>query len=690
MAAADQPGESPGLRSKIRRALRRRRSRPDGVEDDRLMDMEDSEAEAEEAAIAVAAVAVAAVAAAQAAGAGAGAGAGDALGSTADATPVRAATLIPTASPSNSSMLSAVGSLTATSLAAPPHSPARPRASTDPDAAPAPGSSAASPFASKIDLALALPSRRPSTADSSIKATGFAVATAKRNREFHAMFRSVPPEDYLIEDYGCALQREILVHGRMYVSEGHICFNSNIFGWVTNLVIAFSEIVAIDKKSTAVIFPNAITITTLQQNRHIFASFISRDTTYDLIIKIWRISHPGSGYPRLVLNDSDLSDDESDDEDSDSLSDFKNAQSDVISDTSASKILTPRPTKSSQPPLTKSTSKDQSAAAQPVDSGTPSAIPSEHEPTECIDEHFEKSLIDYIIPASMDKVWNLMFGDNTSFMETFLLVNQKNTDLEISGFSGSKTRSYIFVKHLSASIGPKQTKCNTTDTIEQFSPQTISLVSVTQTPDVPNGSSFSIKTKYCFSWAEKNQTRLKSSYFVEWNKSSWLKGPIEKGVNEGQIAYSKDLLEALKKEFEAPSKRKRKVKSEDAFGDTLQTRAQKSLSEGTESRSWTDLFLNFPSSLLSTSGIIMLMLLFVVVFLIRIERSLSIIGKSGSFEENWKIQERELWNWLDSRGLEGSGKPVILLDESMKRREIAAAIKSLEKRLDELKRRQEL
>ncbi|RJE16664.1 GRAM domain protein, partial [Aspergillus sclerotialis] len=58
--------------------------------------------------------------------------------------------------------------------------------------------------------------------------TGFAVASKKRNRDFHQLFRSVPEDDYLIEDYSCALQREIILAGRIYVSEGHICFSSNI------------------------------------------------------------------------------------------------------------------------------------------------------------------------------------------------------------------------------------------------------------------------------------------------------------------------------------------------------------------------------------------------------------------------------------------------------------------------------
>jgi len=57
------------------------------------------------------------------------------------------------------------------------------------------------------------------------------------------------------------------------------------------LVISFDEVVSVEKKSTAVVFPNAIVIQTLHA-RNVFASFLTRDTTYDLIIGIWKISHP--------------------------------------------------------------------------------------------------------------------------------------------------------------------------------------------------------------------------------------------------------------------------------------------------------------------------------------------------------------------------------------------------------------
>jgi len=60
-------------------------------------------------------------------------------------------------------------------------------------------------------------------------------ASEKRNDEFHLLFRSVPEDDPLIEDYSCALQRDILIHGRLYLTRRYLCFNSNIFGWVTNV-----------------------------------------------------------------------------------------------------------------------------------------------------------------------------------------------------------------------------------------------------------------------------------------------------------------------------------------------------------------------------------------------------------------------------------------------------------------------
>ncbi len=51
------------------------------------------------------------------------------------------------------------------------------------------------------------------------------------------------------------------------------------------LVIQFDELESITKKSTALIFRNALMISTVHGN-YTFPSFSNRDTAYDLIVNI--------------------------------------------------------------------------------------------------------------------------------------------------------------------------------------------------------------------------------------------------------------------------------------------------------------------------------------------------------------------------------------------------------------------
>lgn len=382
------------------------------------------------------------------------------------------------------------------------------------------------------------------------KPTGFAVASKKRNRDFHALFRSVPEDDYLIEDYGCALQKEILLQGRFYVSEGHICFNSNIFGWINTLVISFDEVVSVEKKSTAMVFPNAIVIQTLHA-RHVFASFISRDSTYDLIVGIWKIGHPqlvhnttgvrleegaaagvedrsivdgGSEYEEE--EEEDEYEDGSDDELGESYTDAGDGFLDGAAEGGVSKSVS---RKASQQPV---------AAGDLVDGavGVDFPGPATHSPTQCTDAsdhtHYDKPLCDEIIPAPLGRVYSLAFGPASyPFISRFLAEEEKVLDIQIPekgewrDADGKKVRSFSYIKPLGGPIGPKQTKCNITETIEWCDLEDhVSVVVATQTPDVPSGNVFVVKSKYCLMWAPEGATRMIATCTVEWNGKSWLKG----------------------------------------------------------------------------------------------------------------------------------------------------------------------
>lgn len=339
-----------------------------------------------------------------------------------------------------------------------------------------------------------------------IPVTGFAVASNKRNADFHELFPSIPEGDYLIEDYGCALQREILIQGRLYISENHICFHANIFGWITDLSIPIYEITGLEKKMTAFVIPNAIQITT-RQAKYTFASFLSRDTTYDVIANIWRLALP---------------------EDNLELPGSHNASSrSMISTLSVS---------------------DEAGKE-----ATPGA--SVNKVTRCScsknDGHLSEVALETVLPGTPDKIYNLMFA--SGFIKDFMKVDQKLIDVQISDWApisqGSKLlqRNMSYIKPLYNSVGPKQTKCEIHDESVycDFEDHAI-MLTTTKTPDVPSGGVFAVMTRTCLMWASSISTRVIVTTQVEWTGRSFIKGLIEKSAIEGQKVYHSDLDKAMR------------------------------------------------------------------------------------------------------------------------------------------------
>ena len=402
--------------------------------------------------------------------------------------------------------------------------------------------------------------------------TGFAVAPKQRNKTFHQLFRSVPDDDYLIEDYSCALQRDIILAGRIYISEGHICFSSNILGWVTTLVISFEEVVSVERETTAMVFPNAIAIQTLHA-RHTFRSLLSREATYELLISIWKTSHPAAF--QKSVNGRQLAEENSEGAEKNAESEIESEaasdEDDVIYDEDAEddgagsfadtiegslagsdgadvrsvirKASGVNGNLTAPAQLYPSSAGDVQAGANVVAvaaDGTESFPgPATHAPTECSDSatHYEKVVKDESVPAPLGKIYSMLFGPTSgAFVAKYLLEEQKVTELQIEddkkGLSNEiRSRSYSYIKPLGGSIGPKQTKCITTENMDAFDlDKAVSVTCTTQTPDVPSGNIFSVKTRYCLSWAPGNATRFQMNCGIEWSGKSWLKsrfpGPL--------------------------------------------------------------------------------------------------------------------------------------------------------------------
>ncbi|CAO1621374.1 unnamed protein product [Jaminaea pallidilutea] len=382
--------------------------------------------------------------------------------------------------------------------------------------------------------------------------TGFAVASSKRNSEFHSLFPQVPEDDYLIEDYGAAMVREILLQGRLYVSENHVCFYANILGWVTNIVVPFTDIVSIEKRMTALIIPNGIQIATLHV-KHTFSSLLSRDTTFDLMANIWKLSHPDVPSSAVAAGPA-LSAPEDSDEESDRES---KAGDDRSSKPSRRSKLRSRLLKASSNEAAKgngtvveksksnegkATSGADAAAAKPK-------VKAKHPATSCPceqkKEHYSTTALDTTYPTTPEKVYNLLFHSET-FMPSFWKDNQKLMDLQVGPWKGDgdlKKREFSYIKPLAGGFGPKQTKCVITDEKQHVDfDKYITVLTTTRTPDVPSGGSFSVKTRTCFTWnGNGNVTKVFVTCATDWTARSMLRSVIDKASIDGQKGYYKDL-----------------------------------------------------------------------------------------------------------------------------------------------------
>ncbi|GCC25125.1 hypothetical protein chiPu_0003530 [Chiloscyllium punctatum] len=105
---------------------------------------------------------------------------------------------------------------------------------------------------------------------------------SKTNATYHKLFKHVEKDELLKQSFTCALQKDILYQGKLYVSENWICFNSKVFGRDIKIAIPAFSVTQIKKHKTALLVPNALCIST-ELEKFMFVSLLSRDATYKLL-----------------------------------------------------------------------------------------------------------------------------------------------------------------------------------------------------------------------------------------------------------------------------------------------------------------------------------------------------------------------------------------------------------------------
>ncbi|VEU19491.1 DEKNAAC100554 [Brettanomyces naardenensis] len=378
--------------------------------------------------------------------------------------------------------------------------------------------------------------------------TQYRFASEKRDSSFHSVFPNISSSERLLDDFSCALSREILLQGRLYVSEHYVCFNSNLLGWITSVVISLDEIVRFDRRSTAGLFPNGIVIET-KDSKHSFASFISRDQTLNFLSTIWSKSVALSKMHNEQLRDTDLVES--------TLSVHSNSSNAKLSE---SDILTIDEDEDEDEE--DETDNDEEDSSESLTSEIISQHenkyhikgPLQHKPTVYepdLKENDEQVILDYDFDAPLGYVFKSLFGKDTSLHQKIMKLSE---GFDFSDYSIFETvpdcekpvRKFEYQKRLNFSIGPKSTTVEVAEYLEHVDfTDYIEVLTVTRTPNVPSGGAFHVRTRYIFTWGPKSTTNLKCSYWVNWTSSSWIKGMIERATVTGQKKSAEDLRDLL-------------------------------------------------------------------------------------------------------------------------------------------------
>ncbi|TSK98432.1 GRAM domain-containing protein 1C [Bagarius yarrelli] len=101
----------------------------------------------------------------------------------------------------------------------------------------------------------------------------------QRSEEFRKTFKDIAESERLImgeeKNYTCALQKDILLQGRLFLTEN----------WIT---VSMKDITSMTREKTARLIPNAIQIVQSNTEKLFFTSFATREKSYQNIFRLWQ------------------------------------------------------------------------------------------------------------------------------------------------------------------------------------------------------------------------------------------------------------------------------------------------------------------------------------------------------------------------------------------------------------------
>ncbi|CAI8505558.1 unnamed protein product [Hanseniaspora opuntiae] len=513
------------------------------------------------------------------------------------------------------------------------------------------------------------------------------------------------------ESFSCALQKDILIQGKLYLNYDNLHFRSKIFGIKTEIEVDIKDIVQLEKKTTAILFPNGIIVKTLDKT-YTFASFLNRDSVFEKIMKRWSDSimsgigeNPSQKPSRVPLQNKNSSnrsrnisfklpqifDNEGDGlklktpvkkmihgfiDSSSEGGDYENSSDRIDTDQSEDGSVD-----KSDDDMTSDDEYEESEEAKPNDSSNANTSDfgpnkgTKYEPdlksykndTDIADYTLQNTTLGKVFKIMSDKMYELLEkGGNNTISEVPQIYSEDDNGEGLK--DGHYKRNYSYVKPLNSSLGPKETKCLVKDVLEKVDLSKYFIINqTTETPDVPSGKSFHVITNMIFFWAGEDSVKMRAFTKVVWTGKSWIKGPVESGNTTGQKASMKSLIEAIQKINDSngqnvntnasngKSRKKSKSKTPKRTNSKSQEKTNDEEQQDKMETESQNKFASLTQSIPSFS-VISQYLTWLIIFYLVIDRykTHSLVSKQLQRQEykikaDSQISENEIWDWVFKR-----------------------------------------
>uniref|UniRef100_A0A672ZL62 VASt domain-containing protein n=1 Tax=Sphaeramia orbicularis TaxID=375764 RepID=A0A672ZL62_9TELE len=368
----------------------------------------------------------------------------------------------------------------------------------------------------------------------------------QRNEDFRKIFKKLPDTERLIVDYSCALQKDILLQGRLYLSENWLCFYSNIFRWETTITILLKDVTSLTKEKTAKLIPNAIQIST-DNEKHFFTSFGARDRSFMMIFRLWQNALMDKSLsPKELWHivhqcyGTELGLTSEDDDYVSPTTEHMNEGGDCVPESTNHMLPPPTTTLGNLSSLDITNDEE-----LPTDPSNSSDTQEESEVESFCADLSGRLNINATVRMSVDKLYDLLFSADTHFIQ-HLFSQRHFTDLSVGEWqqdsnSGNTSRVLSYTIALNNPLGPKTAPVVETQILHKSSARGECFVvdSEVITSGIPYQDYFYTVHRYCLTSINKQKSRLRVSSDICYRKQPWslVKALIEKNTWSGIEEY---------------------------------------------------------------------------------------------------------------------------------------------------------